>query len=424
MRILLVGVNHRTAPVELRERIAFSAEQAARAGRNLCAEHGFNGAVVVSTCNRSEIYGVPTKPRGTSQTTLENFLAEFHGVALGELAECLYTRRDSDAVEHLFRVAAGLDSMLLGEAEILGQVRDAYKTALGAGSTGTVLNRLFQSALEVGKRVRSETELGTRPVSVAFAGVKLAEQIFGALRKQRALILGAGTVAEQAVEHLRNRGIGQILVANRSRERGEELARRFGGELVEWTALQPALARPEILITSVSSPEAVLTRAMIEQAMHERKNRALFLIDLGVPRNVEPAVEELYNLYLYNVDNLSQIVEQNRRARQQEIPHAEAIVAEHVSKFEGWQGGVLMHALLDELREKLRDEREAFLHERRALIRQLSAEDKRRFGALAEEMLEHAVKEPERLARRTDLRPRPEEIDAVREFFGLAREKS
>jgi glutamyl-tRNA reductase len=424
MRIVLVGVSHRTAPLDLRERIVFSAEQAARAGRELCAEHGLSEAVVVSTCNRSEIYGVPTEPQGISQATLGSYISRFHGVPAAELDACLYDRRDSDAVEHLFRVAAGLDSMLLGEAEILGQVRDAYKTAFGAGSTGTVLNRLFQSALEVGKRVRAETELGTRPMSAAFAGVKLAEQIFGALRKQRALILGAGTVAEQAVEHLRNRGIGQVLVANRSKERGEELARRFGGERVEWTALQPALAKPEILITSVASPEAVLTRAMIEQAMHERKNRALFLIDLGVPRNVEPAVEELYNVYLYNIDNLTQIVEQNRRARQEEIPRAEGIVGEHVAKFEGWQGGVLMHALLDELRDKLRDEREAFLHEHRALIRQLSAEDRRRFGALAEEMLEHAVNQPEPLVRRKDLRPRPEEIDAVREFFGLAREKS
>jgi glutamyl-tRNA reductase len=422
MRILLVGVNHRTAPVELRERITFTAEQAARAGRELCAEHGFNEAVVLSTCNRSEIYGVPAEPRGAAQE-LESYIGEFHGLRAAELAPFTNSHGDSDAVEHLFRVAAGLDSMLLGEAEILGQVRDAYKTAFAAGSTGTVLNRLFQSALEAGKRVRSETELGTRPMSAAFAGVKLAEQIFGALRKHSALILGAGTVAEQAVEHLRNRGIAHILVANRSRERGEELARRFGGEVVEWSAVQPALARPEIVIASVSSPEPVLTRAMIGQAMQERKSRALFLIDLGVPRNIEPAAEELYNVYLYNLDNLSQIVEQNRQARQEEIPRAEAIVAEHVIKFEGWQGGVLMHALLDELRDKLRDEREAFLHEHRALIRQLSAEDRRRFGALAEEMLEHAVNQPERLVRRKGLRPRPEEIEAVREFFGLAREK-
>lgn len=424
MRILLVGVNHRTAPVELRERIAFNAEQARRAEAQLRSVHGFREAVVVSTCNRSEIYGVAPVHSKLAEDTLECYLADFHGVSHAELSRCVYRRCDGDTVQHLFRVTAGLESMLLGEAEVLGQVRDAYKVAVEAKATGPVLNRLFQGALEVGKRVRTETDLGTRPMSVAFAGVKLAEQIFGNLRQHKALILGAGTMGEQVVEHLRNRGIKKIYVANRSRERGEELAVRFGGEPVKWDSLGSVLAEPDIVVTSVSSPESVVSRAMIEHAMHERKNRGMFLIDLGVPRNIDPAVEPLYNVYLYNIDNLNQIVEQNRKAREEEIPRAEAIVAEHVTKFEAWQSGMLMHTLLEELRQKLEQEREAFLHEHRELIRQLSPEERDQFGALAEQLLDRLAREPASpLGYQKDLRPKPREIQAVREFFGLVREK-
>ncbi len=203
-----------------------------------------------------------------------------------DLGASLYKRRDRDAVRHLFRVAAGLDSMLLGEAEILGQVRDAYQIALDHGATGPVLNRMFQAALEVGKRVRSETDIGKRPVSVAFAGVKLAEQIFGSLRGHSALILGAGATGEQVVGHLRDRGISKLRVANRSRERAQELATRVGAEVVEWEALPAALEWPDMIVSSVASPEPVLSREMIERAMAARSNRQLFMIDLGMPRNV------------------------------------------------------------------------------------------------------------------------------------------
>ena len=425
MRILLVGVNHRTAPVELRERLAFNEEQARRAEADLCSVQGFNEAVVVSTCNRSEIYGVARAHSKLAEDTLECYLADFHGVSHAELGGSLYRRCDADTVEHLFRVAAGLESMMLGEAEIQGQVRDAYKTAVEARTTGPVLNRLFQGALEVGKRVRSETALGARPMSVAFAGVKLAEQIFGNLRHHKVLILGAGAMSEQVIEHLRNRGIERIYVANRSRERGEDLARRFGGEPVAWESVGHTLAAPDIVVASVSSTEPVISRAMVEQAMHERKNRAMFLVDLGVPRNVDSAVQELYNVYLYNIDDLNEIVEQNRKAREQEVPRAQAIIAEHVVKFEAWQSGMLMHTLLQELREKLQQEREAFLHEHRELIRQLSPEERHQFGALAEHLLEQIVKEPAyHLRHHKELQVKPREIQAVREFFGLVREKS
>ena len=227
MELVLIGLNHRTATVELRERVAFSAEQARTAAEQLRARGILEETLVLSTCNRSELYGVPPEAMHESAPGLSSFLSEFHAVKHDVLSVSLYHHYDQHAVRHLFRVAAGLDSMMLGEAEILGQVREAYKFAQEHRATGPVLNRLFQGALEVGKRVRSETELGTRPMSVASAGVKLAERIFGKLSERTALVLGAGSVSELVVSQLRDRGIARLLVMNRSEERAASLARRW-----------------------------------------------------------------------------------------------------------------------------------------------------------------------------------------------------
>src|SRR5271165_6973605 len=275
MEIVLIGLNHRTASVDLRERMAFTPEQAREAAEQLRSRGILEESLVLSTCNRSELYGVPREDAADGAGAVELFVASFHQLSLIELNGSLYRHRDSKAVRHLFRVSAGLDSMLLGEAEILGQVREAYRVALDHGATGPVLNRMFQNALEVGKRVRTETEIGTRPMSVAFAGVKLAERIFGSLKKHKALILGAGATGEQVVAHLGDRGIGALRVANRSPERARELALRVSADVVAWDALERALEWPDMIVCSVASPEPVITRAMLDRAMAKRGNRSL-----------------------------------------------------------------------------------------------------------------------------------------------------
>src|ERR1700674_4416805 len=375
MEIVLIGLNHRTATVELRERVAFSVQQACEAADQLRSRGILEETLVLSTCNRSELYGVPRELVTDSSGTIELFLASFHQLPAAELNSSLYRHRDRNAVNHLFRVAAGLDSMLLGEAEILGQVREAYRIALDHGATGPVLNRMFQGALEVGKRVRNETEIGTRPVSVAFAGVKLAERIFGRMDNHRALIVGAGATSEQVVRHLCDRGIKQLRVLNRTEEHAVDLAARFGGEVVPWENLTAALEWRGLIVTSVSASEPILTRAIIERAMAARGNRALLLIDLGVPRNVAPDVGNIYNTYLYNIDDLTEIVEQNKKARVAEIPRAEAIIDEQVEKFLHWQAGVAAGAVLGDLRNKLAAEHEAFVQERLASMTNLSEQD-------------------------------------------------
>ncbi|HET6201053.1 MAG TPA: glutamyl-tRNA reductase, partial [Candidatus Acidoferrales bacterium] len=268
--IALIGCNHRTAPVELRERVAFTPEQAVRAANELCSMGVIEEAVVVSTCNRSELYGVTSETSESAPSAMVSYFTDFHKLSPAELNGRLYRHAGPEAVRHLFRVASGIDSMLLGEAEILGQVREAYNRALENGSTGPVLNRLFQGALEVGKRVRAETEIGARPMSVALAGVKLAERVFGELKGHSALIVGAGAVAEQVVEHLRLRGIGELRVVNRSLARAEELARRVGGQAGDWSNFESLLDQPDIIVTSVSGSEHVLTRTLLERAMAAR----------------------------------------------------------------------------------------------------------------------------------------------------------
>src|SRR5215475_14467746 len=257
MEIVLVGLNHRTAPVEVRERVSFTVDQARRASEELRSKGLLAETLVLSTCNRSEVYGVSPEASHECAPGLSTFLSEFHSVRMDVLNGSLYHHYDREAVRHLFRVAAGLDSMMLGEAEILGQVRETYRVAHEQGATGPVLNRLFQGALEVGKRVRSETELGTRPMSVASAGVKLAERIFGKMNERSALVLGAGTISEQVVNQLRDRGIARLLIMNRSRDRAEELARRVGGKVVGWGEWETALAGPDVVVTSVSSDEPI-----------------------------------------------------------------------------------------------------------------------------------------------------------------------
>src|SRR5437660_5994051 len=242
MEIVLVGLNHRTAPVEVRERVSFTVEQAQQAATELRERGILEETLVLSTCNRSEVYGVPPEDVRQSAGALATYLSSSHSGTTEALGPSLYNHYDREAVRHLFRVSSGLDSMLIGEAEILGQVREAYRAAHGNGGTGPVLNRLFQGALEVGKRVRSETELGTRPMSVAAAGVKLAERIFGKLSERSALVLGAGTISEQVVSTLRDRGIAHLYVMNRSRDRAQALATQFGARLIEWGNWQSGFA--------------------------------------------------------------------------------------------------------------------------------------------------------------------------------------
>jgi glutamyl-tRNA reductase len=419
IRVAVIGCNHRTAPVELRERVAFTTQQALDAADELRRRGILEEAVVVSTCNRSELYGVAAETTGEVTDSMEDFLTSFHRLSRADLDGRIYRSTGADAVRHLFRVAAGLDSMLLGEAEILGQLRTAYGQALEHGSTGPVLNRAFQGALEVGKRVRAETEVGARPMSVAFAGVKLAERVFGNLKGHAALIVGAGAVAEQVVDHLQNRGIRSLQVVNRTHERAAELADRTRGKAVAWESLPQALASADVIVTSVGSG-TVVSRELLERALKARDGRPIFVIDLGVPRNVAAEAAGLYNLYLYNIDDLGEIVEQNKRARESEIPRAEALINEHLAKCESWRAALEAGSIVDDLRAHFTGHRDALIREHFGAGQDISAEERERLAAITDDLIKRVLAAPEeRLQGGRGMRGRLGAVEAIRHLFGL-----
>ena len=424
IKVALIGCNHLTAPVELRERIIFSTQQALQAADELRHQGILEEAVVISTCNRSELYGVPGELAASATEAMEEYFTSFHQIPRSELHGRLYRWSGPEAVRHLYRVAAGLDSMLLGEAEILGQLRSAYNQALDHGATGPILNRMFQGALEVGKRVRSETEVGARPMSVALAGVKLAERVFGNLKGHSALILGAGAVAEQVVEHMRARGIGNLRVVNRSFDRAAELAQRVGGEAVAWESLETELGLPDILVTSVTASGPILTRSILERALAARSGRSMFVVDLAVPRNVAEDAAGLYNLYLYNIDDLGEIVAQNKKARESEIPRVEAIISEHIDKFEAWRGALEAGSIVSDLREQFHQQREILIREQLKDMDEVSPGERDRIAHITEKLIERLLEHPEqKLKHGRGMRGRLAGLEAMRHLFGLDEEK-
>jgi glutamyl-tRNA reductase len=424
MELVLVGLNFRTAPVEVREKVSFSNEQAQRVAEELREKGILEETLVLSTCNRSEVYGVNPNSNRESANALSSYLSSFHAVRPDMLNPSLYHHYDHDVVRHLFRVSAGLESMLLGEAEILGQVREAYLRAHESHATGPVLNRLFQAALEVGKRVRAETELGTRPVGIASAGMKLAERIFGKLNDRSALVLGAGTISEQVISQLRDRNIGHLYLTNRTREKAEEFARQYNGKVIDWGQWDVALKLPDVIVSAVGVQDPLLTKPMIERAMSARGNRALFLMDLGMPRNIDPAVAGLYSVYLYTMEDLTEIVEQNRSARQSEVPKAESLVEEHIGKFISWQASVELIGVLEVLRDTLKERRAAFLEEKLTGVNHFSPQDREHIGGLMDELIERLLLRPaERLRAEKEHRKKIQSVEAIRDLFLSDREK-
>ena len=334
MRLFAVGVSHRTAPVELRETVDFTrrglpvAIEALRE-RNLARE-----LVVLSTCNRAEIYAGADSDAAAE--SCGRFISEFNGVEWDTLAPHVVIYRGPEAADHLFRVAAGLDSLVVGEPQILGQVKDAFSTAAELKSIGALTHRLFTTAFSVGKRVRSETGLGEGAVSVSYAAIALAKKIFGRLKGLNVLILGAGEMATLTGTHLRAQEVGQLTIASRTLGSAEALARELGGRAVPWTAMPQALSGADIVVTATGSPDPVLSRGMVEEAMRPRRGRPLFLIDIALPRDVDPDAGTLDQVFLYDIDDLQGIVKENLARRSSEVSRAESIVREEVDRFRAW----------------------------------------------------------------------------------------
>lgn len=333
MSLLALGLNHTTAPVEIRERLSFGPDIIVGALRALTEVDGIGEGVILSTCNRTEIY---CHGNGANPDRLYAWLAQFHGLSSSDLAPYLYLHQEHRAVEHLLRVASGLNSLVLGEPQILGQVKQAWQTATDAGTVGKILGRLFQHSFATAKQVRTDTAIGDSPVSVAFAAVSLSKQIFSDLSEQTALLIGAGETIELTARHLQQQEIGRIIVANRTVAKAHELAEQFDGFAIGLTEIPAHLPEADIVISSTASPVPVLGKGTVESALKQRRHRPIFMVDIAVPRDIEAEVRELSDVYLYTVDDLEEVIQENLKSRQQAAEQAAEIIEQKTSEFISW----------------------------------------------------------------------------------------
>ncbi len=362
MKILVLGVTHKTASVDIREKLAFNGPKLEEGILRLREIPEVREAAVLSTCNRVELYTCVSGAGAADK--IKDFLAAFHGIQRSDFEKSLSLHNGDDAVRHVFRVASSLDSMVLGEPQILGQIKDAFDFALGKKTTGVLLNKLMKKAISTAKRVRTETKIAENAVSISFAAVELAKKIFTVLPGKSFMLLGAGEMAELAARHLVNNGVTDVMVVNRTYERGCELAREFNGKPVRFDEFLHELIHADIIICSTGAPSYVLRKEQMQKAMKERKNRPVFIIDISVPRNIDPEINKIDNVYLYDVDDLQEVVDANIHGRKKEADKAEKIIDEEVEKFVRWMSSLDSVPTIVALRQKAeeikRDEIEKF----------------------------------------------------------------
>jgi glutamyl-tRNA reductase len=414
MALIAVGASFRTAPVEVREKFAYAESEVVDVLSRVRAA-GAREAALLSTCNRTEFYLVETDTDSVPAIWREL------SARLGDDAQRFgYVRRDREAAAHLFRVAAGLDSLVVGEPQILGQVKSAFATATEVKTTGAVTNRLFTTAFSVGKRVRTETHLGEGAVSVSYAAIALAKKIFRDLKGLNVLILGAGEMAKLTAVHLQAQQVKQLTIASRTLSTAEQLAAHIGGQAVPWASLGDALAQADIVVTATGSTEPVLTRARVEEAMRPRRARQLFIIDIAVPRDVEPGVGQLDQVFLYDIDDLKAIVKENMSRRATEIERAETIVRQEVDKFTAWLQSREVLPTVIALRQRFDAIRQAELKRLEGKLAPLSPEARERVDEITHLIVEKLLLTPtEQLKSTRDESLAVAYTDAVNRLFAL-----
>jgi glutamyl-tRNA reductase len=413
-RLLVLGWNFRTAAEAVRERVAFTTEEVQEGLRGLMGQGLVSESVIVSTCHRSEIYGV-AREDGVGEA-VTRYVSEWRGLDAGELAGAGFQRVGEDAARHLFRVAGGLDSMALGESEVLGQVRQALLVAREAGATRTVLHRLFEWALAAGKRVRSETEIGMHPLSIPAIGFELAAKVFGDLSDRTILVLGAGQTGSLFARHAGEAGVSDLRIANRTAQRAAALVERTGGRAVSWETVASQLREADVVVGTTSSPVPVVRREDVEAAMRHRRGKPIFFLDLAVPRDIEASVAEVYNVFLHGVNDLEEVAEENRRRRAREVPRAETILEHELQKFHAWLGNLSVVPTVTDLRRRIEELRDAELA-------RAPAAERERLKEFADALAARLLHEPlRRLKSESDPVKKLDRAEAVRHLFDLDRE--
>jgi glutamyl-tRNA reductase len=416
--LLALGVSHKTAPVALRERVAFTEQEAVEFAELATATPEVHEAVVISTCNRTEVYLV-VGDGVRAESDLLGLLARRASIRPTELAEAIYSPRNCDAARQLYRVTAGLESMIVGEAEIQGQVKRAHEAAMRAGCTGPLSNRLFAAALSTGKRVRTETNIGASRVSIPSVAVDLALSVLGGLQERHVVVLGAGETSELTARALADQGAGTFFVANRHADRALSLAQRFGGTVVGLDGLPEQLLGADIVLSSTSSPHPIVGRDELEQVMRERQQRPLLLIDIAVPRDIEAACGELDGVSLYDIDDLQAVVARNLSTRASEAPRAQEIVEEEIHRFARWLGQLDTLPTISALREHGNDLVEQVLTENSGRWESASPRDLARIEAVARAVMNRLLHEPTIRLRSLSEERGHASLELVRELFAL-----
>ncbi len=415
MHLITIGLNHETAPVAIQEQAVFGPEKLVPALQNLTARRDIDETAILSTCNRTEIYCRQQQPDGQA---VVKWLCQFHALEPQQLQECLYHHPEEEAVKHAFRVASGLDSMVLGEPQILGQMKTAFATAHKAGTTGKILNRLFQNTFSVAKQVRTDTAIGASAVSIAYAAVDLAKKIFADLGTKTVLLIGAGETIELVARHLTNNGVRHIIVANRSVERAELLTSRISGEAIALSELPNRLAEADIIIASTASTLPILGKGAVESALKLRRHKPIFMVDLAVPRDIEAEVGGLADVFLYTVDDLKQIIEENISSRRDAADEAEKIIALETIRFMHWLRGLNAVPTILSFRKNVDDLRNAALEQ---AYRQLAAGEnpERIIEILAHNLSNKFAHAPSQALKQADNEGNSRLLTAARKLFML-----
>jgi len=416
--IVLIGINHKTAPVEVRECIAFSEDDSKSALHSLLRNSFIKEALLFSTCNRVEILLVTdNKARAVAET--KGFIAEFNKIPLENFEDSLYIHEGNDAVRHVFRVASSLDSMVVGEPQILGQVKEAYRTATEENASGVILNRLLHRTFFVAKRIRTETGIGDHAVSISYAAVELARKIFGVLNDKTVMLIGAGEMAELAVEHLIRNNAAKVWVANRTFEKGVELAKQFKGQAIRFEEIPESLKTVDIIISSTGAPDYVIQRDQVKDVLRKRKNRPLFFIDIAVPRDIDPEINRLNNSYVYDIDDLKGVIDENIEDRRKEAIKAERIVDEAVIRFREWYESLNVVPTIVALRNKMQTIAAAEL-KKTLQSSKIPEQEAEAIHKMADSLIKKILHDPTLFLKQQSMRKDNSfYIDAVRKMFKL-----
>jgi glutamyl-tRNA reductase len=374
-RIIVVGLSHKTAPVEIRERFSFNQEELEDGLVTLASKSHIEECMIVSTCNRVEVYAVSENADGCVESVKE-FLSEFHSIAKDAFSPYLYVSAGHMAVRHFYKVASGIDSMVVGEPQILGQIKQAYKTAVIKGTAGLILNRLSHSAFFVAKRVRTETGIGSRAVSVSYVAVELAKRIFDKLTRRKILLVGSGEMAELAARNLIRAGVGELIIASRNFENAASLAERLNGKPIMFEEVFYSLKDVDIMITATGSPEFIIKPQHVKEALKLRNNEPMFMIDIAVPRDIDPRIGELADVYLYDIDDLKNVLDENIKSRKENAEKAEEIVIEVERAFQAWLNSLKVVPAIIDLKKRFEQIKKSEVERALAKLENYSDKDK------------------------------------------------